>query len=109
MISNEVLPVQYKFVGKSLGCFFDADFSLVKNMLQKDATVFITDENIYAAHSEKFSGWQTIVIKAGEPFKNQQTVDFVISQLIDLHADRQTFIVGVVGGDVTDVAGLLAS
>ena len=109
MISNEVLPVQYKFGGKSIGCFFDADFSLVKNMLQKDTTVFITDENVYAAHSEKFSGWQTIVIKAGEPFKNQQTVDFVISQLIDLHADRQTFIVGVGGGVVTDVAGFVAS
>jgi len=109
MISNEVLPVQYQFAGKIIGCFFDADFSLVKNMLQKDATVFITDENIYAAHSEKFSGWKTIVIKAGEPFKNQQTVDFVISQLIDLHADRQTFIVGVGGGVVTDVAGFVAS
>jgi 3-dehydroquinate synthase len=109
MISNEALPVQYKFAGKSIGCFFDADFSLIKNRLQKDTTVFITDENIYAAHSEKFSGWQTIIIKAGEAFKNQRTVDFVISQLIDLHADRQTFIVGVGGGVVTDVAGFVAS
>ena len=48
MISNEVLPVQYKFAGKSIGCFFDVDFSLVKNRLQKDTTVFITDENIYS-------------------------------------------------------------
>lgn len=109
MISNDVLPVQYKFAEKSISCFFDADFSLIKNMLQKNTTVFITDENIYAAHSEKFSGWQTIVIKAGEPFKNQQTVDFIISELIDLHADRQTFVVGVGGGVVTDVAGFVAS
>ena len=52
---------------------------------------------------------QTIVIKAGNIFKNQQTVDAVISQLIGLHADRQTFIVGVGGGVVTDISGFVAS
>ena len=67
--------MQYKFSGKSIDCFFDADFSLIEKKLQKDNTVFITDENIYSAHTEKFSGWKTIVIKAGEQFKNQQTVD----------------------------------
>jgi len=109
MINNEVLPVQYKFSGKNISCFFDADFSLVEKKLQKHNTIFITDENIFAAHTEKFSGWQTIVIKAGEQFKNQQTVDSVISQLINLDADRQTFIVGVGGGVVTDIAGFVAS
>ena len=59
--------------------------------------------------SEKFSGWQSIVIKAGEQFKNQETVDSIIEQLIDLHADRQTFIVGIGGGVVTDIAGFVAS
>jgi 3-dehydroquinate synthase len=109
MINKEVLPVQYKFSGKNVDCFFDADFSLIEKKLQKDNTIFITDENIYALHTEKFSGWQTIIIKAGEQFKNQQTVDSVISQLISLHADRQTFIVGVGGGVVTDIAGFVAS
>ena len=59
--------------------------------------------------SIKFFGWQTIVIKAGEQFKNQATVDSIINQLIDLQADRQTFIVGVGGGVVTDITGYVAS
>jgi len=63
--------VQYKFSGKNIDCFFNADFSLIETKLQKNNTVFITDENIYAAHAGKFSGWQTIVINAGEQFKNQ--------------------------------------
>ncbi len=109
MISKEILPQQYKFSGKKIDVFFDADFSLIEAKLQKDKTIFITDENIYAAHPEKFSGWQSIVIKAGEQFKNQQTVDSIIKQLIDLHADRQTFIVGIGGGVVTDIAGFVAS
>ncbi len=101
--------MQYKFSGKSTDCFFDADFSLIEKKLQKDTTIFITDENIYAAHAEKFGGWQTIVIKPGEHFKNQQTVDAVILQLIGLHANRQTFIIGVGGGVVTDITGYVAS
>lgn len=109
MINNEVLPAQYKFSEKNIDCFFDADFSLIEKMLPKENTIFITDENLYAAHTKKFSGWQTIVIKAGERYKNQQTVDSVISQLINLHADRQTFIVGVGGGVVTDIVGFVAS
>jgi 3-dehydroquinate synthase len=108
MINNEVLA-QYRFSGKNIDCFFDTDFSMIEKKLQKENTIFITDENIYAAHTEKFSGRQTIVINAGEQFKNQQTVDAVISQLINLHADRQTFIVGVGGGVVTDIAGFVAS
>ncbi|MEP6950671.1 MAG: 3-dehydroquinate synthase [Ginsengibacter sp.] len=109
MINSEVAPVQYNFPGKNVDCFFDAGFSLSEKMCPKDNTIFITDENIHALHSGKFTGRQTIVIKAGEQFKNQQTVDSVISQLISLHADRQTFIVGVGGGVVTDIAGFVAS
>lgn len=110
MISKEILPQQqYKFSGKKIDIFFDAEFSLIEGKLQKDKTIFITDENVYAAHQEKFSGWQNIVIKAGEQFKNQQTVDSIIEQLIELHADRQTFIVGVGGGVITDIAGFVAS
>ncbi len=109
MIKNEVLPTQYQFSGKKVECFFDADFSLIEGKLQKINTIFITDENIFRAHSDKFKGWQTIIIKAGEAFKNQQAVDAVIAQLINLHADRQRFIVGIGGGVVTDIAGYVAS
>lgn len=109
MISKEILPQQYEFSGKKVDVFFDADFSIIEAKLQKDKTIFITDENVYAAHKEKFSGWQCIVIKAGEQFKNQQTVDLIIRQLIDLQADRHSFVVGVGGGVVTDIAGFAAS
>jgi 3-dehydroquinate synthase len=109
MIKSEVLPAQYQFSGKKVACYFNADFSLIDEKLPKDNIVFITDENITKNHPEKFNGRQTIVIKAGEQFKNQQTVDSIISQLINLHADRETFIVGVGGGVVTDIAGYAAS
>ena len=109
MIKNEILHREYKFTGKKIDCFFDTDFSWIEEKLQKDKTIFITDENLNASHGEKFSGWKTIVIKAGEQFKNQKTVDSIIDQLINLNADRQTFIVGIGGGVVTDITGFVAS
>lgn len=46
---------------------------------------------------------------AGEEHKQQVTVDTIISQLIQKNADRNTFIVGVGGGVVTDITGYAAS
>jgi 3-dehydroquinate synthase len=109
-MTNQAIPrEQYIFSEKKVDCFFDADFSAIETMLEKSKTVFITDENLYRAHQDKFDGWQTIVIKAGEENKTQQTVDSVINELIKLSADRQTFIVGIGGGVVTDIAGFVAS
>lgn len=109
MISKKMTCKKYQFSGKTIEAYFDADFGLLENLLKKDHTVLITDENVFARQSHKFSGWKTIVIKAGEPFKNQKAVDEVIDQLIELQADRQTFIVGVGGGVVTDITGFVAS
>ena len=59
-------------------------------------------------NQKKFKGWKTIVIKAGEQHKHQHTVDLIIEQLIAYGADRKSFIVGVGGGVVTDIAGYVA-
>jgi 3-dehydroquinate synthase len=85
------------------------DFLYLEKLVAKANTVLITDENIFALHQNKFSEWKTIVIKAGEQHKQQSTVDFIISELIRLEANRKTFIVGVGGGVVTDITGYAAS
>lgn len=108
-MSSQPTPVQYRFSQKNIDCYFDGDFSIIENIVQKQKLVFITDENIYEAHKDKFSTNRTIVIKAGEQFKNQQTVNTVIDELISLNVDRQSFVVGVGGGVVTDLAGFAAS
>lgn len=69
----------------------------------------ITDENVFENHSGKFHGLDVIRIEAGEKSKTQATVDKIIHQLLQLEVDKQTFILGVGGGIVTDVAGYTAS
>ncbi len=108
-MSSQPTPVQYRFSQKNIDCYFDGNFSIIENIAPAEKLIFITDENIYAAHQDKFSAHKTIIIKAGEQFKNQQTVDTVIGELINFNADRQSFIIGVGGGVVTDLAGFAAS
>jgi 3-dehydroquinate synthase len=104
-----MIDKNYVFSDKAVSVYFDADFSELENHVDKENTILVTDENVFAKQKEKFSDWKTIVIKAGEEHKNQHTVDDVISQLIELNADRQTFVVGVGGGVVTDITGYAAS
>ena len=100
---------QYKFSSKIVDCYFDADFSFLEKLVPKEKTVIITDDNIATIYAEKFTGWKVIVIPTGEKNKQQSTVDAVILELIQLQADRGSFIIGVGGGVVTDIAGYAAS
>ncbi|MGN6249934.1 MAG: 3-dehydroquinate synthase [Ginsengibacter sp.] len=104
-----MIDKNYVFSDKAVSVYFDTDFSELENHVSKENTILITDENVFAKQKEKFSGWKTIIIKAGEEHKNQRTVDEIINQLIELNADRQTFVVGVGGGVVTDITGYVAS
>jgi len=100
---------EYTFSQKTVTCYFDADFSAIKDLLQDAWTVIITDENLYELHAEKLAGYRVIKIAAGEEYKNQFTVDSIIEELILMGAGKSTFLVGVGGGVVTDITGYVAS
>lgn len=98
----------FTFSSATVNYYFNAQFQQLQKLVAVEQSVIITDENVFAKHKKKFNGWRTIVIKAGEQFKNQATVDNIIQQLIDLGADRKTTIVGVGGGVITDITGYVA-
>jgi 3-dehydroquinate synthase len=99
----------YQFTAKKVDYYFDADFSYLTKLIDKAHTVLVTDENIFRAQSKKFKGWNTIVLKPGEQYKIQSTVNSVIAQLIESGADRKTTLIGVGGGVITDITGYVAS
>ncbi|MBL0884444.1 MAG: 3-dehydroquinate synthase [Chitinophagaceae bacterium] len=96
------------FPGKTVHYYFDTTFDYLQKMVEKDKVVLITDEHVFSAHQKKFKGWNTIVLKPGEAYKVQQTVDMIIDQLIEMGADRKTILVGVGGGVITDISGYVA-
>jgi 3-dehydroquinate synthase len=99
----------YKFSNLSTDYYLASGISHLKKITDPKATVLITDENVYNAHTKRFKGWTTIVLKPGEEYKVQATVDAVIEKLIEMQADRKTTLVGIGGGVITDITGYVAS
>ncbi|HZW69347.1 MAG TPA: 3-dehydroquinate synthase, partial [Hanamia sp.] len=81
-----MIEKEFEFSEKKVSVYFGGNFSMLSEMLDKESAVLITDDNMYSHHSEKFDGWKTIVLQAGEKFKNQKTVDEIINRLIELNA-----------------------
>jgi len=104
-----MIKKKFQFSNSSVDYYFEGKISEIKGIVGAVKTVFITDENVFAAHQKQFKNRDTIVLKAGEEFKTQATVDSIIEQLIDMEADRKTILVGVGGGVVTDLTGYVAS
>jgi len=100
--------IKYQFSATDCMVYLGASFGSLQDLVPLNL-IFITDENVFRHHTEKFEGHKTIVVKAGEEYKQQTTIDSIIQQLIEFEADRKTFIVGVGGGVVTDMAGYAAS
>jgi 3-dehydroquinate synthase len=101
--------IKYQFSNAATDFYFAGGISTLKTITDIKSTVLITDENIFNAHTKRFKGWNTIVLKPGEEFKVQATVDAVIEQLIEMEADRKTTLVGVGGGVITDITGYVAA
>jgi 3-dehydroquinate synthase len=72
-------------------------------------TIIVTDENLNRHYSDKFSDYPVIVIGTGEGIKTLSTVETIIKKLIELRAHRKTFLLGIGGGIVCDIAGFAAS
>lgn len=72
-------------------------------------TVIITDNTVSRLYQQQFPVGPIISIGMGEKIKTLETVKTIFNQLVELEADRSTFILGVGGGIVCDIAGFVAS
>ena len=84
------------------------DDPLVQIKIPKDS-IFITDNNLHEFYSSFFTDKKVIIIPAGEENKTFTTVNSIFDGLIDLKADRKSFLVGFGGGMITDLTGFVAS
>ena len=98
-----------QFTTKKVDYYFDTSFADLDLLIPKEQQIFITDENVFQSLAPKFKGRKLITVPAGEAYKNQSTVDSIIHQLMDLGADRQSFLIGVGGGVITDLTGYVAT
>ena len=78
-------------------------------LVQGKNAVLLVDKNVEVLYKGKLPDVTAITIEAKEGVKSIETVLSIIQQLIDLHIDRSSWIVGIGGGIVCDLAGLVAS
>jgi 3-dehydroquinate synthase len=71
--------------------------------------VIITDTNVQACWGKEFPPGDVITIGTGEKIKTFDTVRDIYEQLLKLEVDRASFIIGIGGGIVCDIAGFVAS
>lgn len=69
----------------------------------------ITDENVDKIYRNFFPNFPKYIVKPGEESKNLLSVSEIYRWLLDTGADRSSFIVGIGGGVVCDIAGFVAS
>jgi 3-dehydroquinate synthase len=71
--------------------------------------IIITDVNVRRSYPIDLIAADVITIATGEEIKTLDTVQDIYAQLISIKADRSSFIVGIGGGIVCDIAGFVAS
>lgn len=69
----------------------------------------ITDKNVEAHYGSRFPAFPVYTIEPGEGSKSFISATNVFRWLLDKGADRSSFIVGIGGGVVSDLAGFVAS
>lgn len=97
-LENRISSVYTGEIIKNIGKYADPENSII-----------ITDTNLDLHYSSYFAQYRKIVIGTGEAVKNLSTVEKIALELVELGADRNSFILGIGGGIVSDIAGFTAS
>jgi len=71
--------------------------------------VVITDKHIASLYPNIAKAYNTLTIPAGEAQKNLTVISALSEHLLEIGADRNTILVGIGGGVITDLTGFLAS
>ena len=82
---------------------------LLQQLLPEKRVIVISDSNIDRTHHDLIAPYEHILIGQGEQAKSLGTLDEIYRKLIALGADRSTFILGIGGGIVTDIAGFVGA
>jgi 3-dehydroquinate synthase len=90
-------------------CQFGANISAWLSAQKEQSVFIISDENIFSGFPDLFSHHPFFILKSGETFKSQDTINEIVSSMLDQQIDRSILMVGLGGGVVTDITGFVSS
>lgn len=77
--------------------------------IKNDRIIVIADDNVMKLYPKIFLDHRTITIHSSEKSKDIDTIRFIYDKLLELDADKDSFILGVGGGVISDITGFVAS
>ncbi|MBN8702137.1 MAG: 3-dehydroquinate synthase [Bacteroidetes bacterium] len=111
VVKNNKYPI---VIGHSIDSAFVSFIRVNKIPVKK--IIFLTDDNVFRCclkpilnSSSTLSKAQVLTIKSGEKHKSINTVNRLWHSLLKLKADRNTVLVNIGGGVVTDLGGFVAA
>lgn len=96
---------------KKTKILFNFNFKNIGKIAKKyNKLVLVVDHNVYKYHSSLFEGLEfVIVIEGGEDTKTLEQSQSIIDQLLEIGVDKNSLLIGVGGGVITDLVGFVAS
>ena len=99
--------VDYIFVPKDQ--HGESSFEELMRLYDKQHMVIITNDHIAQLYAHLFKGYKLLVVPAHESSKDLHTIESLVKQLLQLEAARNTLLIGIGGGVITDIVGFLSS
>ncbi len=87
------------------------NFKNIEKIAKKhNKLVLVVDQNVYNYHSSRFSEIEHVItIEGGENMKTLAETQEIIDKLLKIGADKNSLIIGIGGGVITDLVGFVAS
>ena len=76
---------------------------------KSEKILVVTDSAVAKLHGDRFSKYETVILGQGERSKTLASVQKVYEKCLEMELERDSFIVGVGGGIVCDIAGFAAA
>ena len=92
-----------------VACQFGVNISAWLSHQREQSVFIISDENIFSSYPNLFANHPFYILKSGETIKNQDSINDIVSLMLDQQIDRNILIVGLGGGVITDIAGFVSS
>ena len=94
---------------RSSQVYIGSAVEILPELLPQGRVVVVSDATIDRLYHPLLAKYDSVLIGTGESIKTLQTVETLYRRFIELGVDRSTFVLGIGGGIVTDVAGFAAS
>jgi 3-dehydroquinate synthase len=97
------------FPSGTVNYLFNTSIDEIAALSNGRQVVVVMDSNVALLHKARFEKYNVLIIPSGEQSKALSTIETLTEGLLKTSAGRDTLLVGVGGGVVTDIVGLLGT